>query len=88
MCSSSTGIVADLLVRFALERKKVLPFGWAPRILVQCGVPFVEIWDVLHEMYESHVRFRIRLVFPSRVCTLLLQHLKLNTESLILNALY
>ncbi|THV07704.1 nucleoporin [Dendrothele bispora CBS 962.96] len=47
--------VADLLVRFSLERKEVLPFGWAPRILVQCGVPFSETWDVLHEMYESHV---------------------------------
>lgn len=42
-------------MRFSLERKKVLPFGWAARILVQCGVPFAEIWDVLHEMYESHV---------------------------------
>ncbi|KAF5374778.1 hypothetical protein D9758_000357 [Tetrapyrgos nigripes] len=48
-------IVADLLVRFSLERKERLPFGWAPRILVQCGVPFGEIWDVLHEMYESHI---------------------------------
>ncbi|KAJ7596975.1 nucleoporin [Mycena floridula] len=47
--------MSDLLVRFALERRDVLPHGWAPRILVQCGVPFVEIWDVLGEMYESHV---------------------------------
>ncbi|KAJ7092652.1 nucleoporin [Mycena epipterygia] len=47
--------IATLLVRFSLANKGVLPFGWAPRILVQCGVPFPEVWDVLHEMYESHV---------------------------------
>ncbi|KAJ7492694.1 nucleoporin [Mycena latifolia] len=47
--------VATLLVRFSLANKGTLPFGWAPRILVQCGVPFPEVWDVLHEMYESHV---------------------------------
>lgn len=43
------------MVRFALNHKGVLPYGWAPRILVQCGVPYVEIWDVFHEMYESQV---------------------------------
>ncbi|KAE9408173.1 nucleoporin [Gymnopus androsaceus JB14] len=48
-------LVADLLVRFSLERKDVLPSGWAPRILVQAGVPYVEIWDAFHEMYESHI---------------------------------
>ncbi|KAJ7125656.1 nucleoporin [Mycena crocata] len=47
--------IATLLVRFSLSHKGPLPFGWAPRILVQCGVPFSEVWDVLHEMYESHV---------------------------------
>ncbi|KAJ7103618.1 nucleoporin [Mycena belliarum] len=47
--------VATLLVRFSLANKGALPFGWAPRTLVQCGVPFPEVWDVLHEMYESHV---------------------------------
>ncbi|KAJ7706259.1 nucleoporin [Mycena rosella] len=47
--------IATLLVRFSLANKGTLPFGWAPRILVQCGVPFPEVWDVLHEMYESHV---------------------------------
>ncbi|KAF8213123.1 nucleoporin [Mycena galopus ATCC 62051] len=47
--------VATLLVRFSLANMGKLPFGWAPRILVQCGVPFPEVWDVLHEMYESHV---------------------------------
>lgn len=34
-----------------------MPYGWAPRILVQCGVPHPEVWDILHEMYESQVRF-------------------------------
>lgn len=47
--------IATLLIRFALNHKGVLPYGWAPRILVQCGVPFLAIWDVLHEMYESQV---------------------------------
>ncbi|KAJ6575033.1 nucleoporin [Mycena capillaripes] len=47
--------IATLLVKFSLANKGALPFGWAPRILVQCGVPFPEVWDVLHEMYESHV---------------------------------
>ncbi|KAJ6519744.1 nucleoporin [Mycena sanguinolenta] len=47
--------IATLLVRFSLANMGTLPFGWAPRILVQCGVPFPEVWDVLHEMYESHV---------------------------------
>ncbi|KAI0670007.1 nucleoporin [Trametes maxima] len=47
--------VASLLVRFALAHKGDLPFGWAPRILVQCGVSYPEVWDILHEMYESQV---------------------------------
>ncbi|KAF8846309.1 nucleoporin [Paxillus ammoniavirescens] len=47
--------IATLLVTFSLRNKSQLPKGWAPRILVQCGVPHAEIWDVLHEMYESHV---------------------------------
>ncbi|KAK0208086.1 nucleoporin [Desarmillaria ectypa] len=48
-------LMADCLVRFSLERKGVLPYGWAPRVLVQCGVPFVEIWEILNGMYESHI---------------------------------
>lgn len=48
-----SGHVASLLVRFALANKDVVPYGWASRILVQCGVPYGEIWDLLHEMYES-----------------------------------
>jgi len=47
--------IAMLLVRFSLVHKGSLPYGWAPRILVQCGVPFTEIWNVFHEMYESQV---------------------------------
>ncbi|KAK2461979.1 hypothetical protein APHAL10511_006442 [Amanita phalloides] len=47
--------VAMLLVRFRLTRKDELPYGWAPRTLIQCGVPYAEAWDVLHEMYESQV---------------------------------
>ena len=48
--------IASLLVRFALAHKGEIPYGWAPRILVQCGVPYPEVWDILHEMYESQVR--------------------------------
>ncbi|PIL32067.1 transporter [Ganoderma sinense ZZ0214-1] len=47
--------VASLLVRFALAHKGELPYGWAPRILTQCGVPYPEVWDILHDMYESQV---------------------------------
>jgi len=47
--------IASLLVRFALAHKDSVPFGWAPRILVQCNVPYPEVWDVLHEMYESQI---------------------------------
>ncbi|KAL0578729.1 hypothetical protein V5O48_003285 [Marasmius crinis-equi] len=48
-------LVSDLLVRFALERKQDLPNGWAPRILRQCNVPFVEIWQIFHDIYDSHL---------------------------------
>lgn len=50
-----TGYISGLIVRFTLSHKDQLSHGWAPRILVQCGVPFKEVWDVLHEMYESQV---------------------------------
>jgi hypothetical protein len=50
-----TGHVANLLVRFALASDKALPAGWAPRTLIQCGVAYPEIWDILHGMYESQV---------------------------------
>ena len=43
-------------MRFALANKAAVPHGWAPRILIQCGVPFTDVWDVFHEMYESQVQ--------------------------------
>ena len=52
----AVGHIASVLVRYSLANKGDLPFGWAPRILVQCGVPYPEIWDILYEMYESQVR--------------------------------
>lgn len=55
LCEYVAGHIASLLVRFALAHKGELPYGWAPRILTQCGVPFPEVWDILHEMYESQV---------------------------------
>lgn len=61
MCSTLTwrshvGVIALLLVRFNLRKQGMLPYGWAPRILIQCGVPYQEVWDIFHEMYESQVR--------------------------------
>ncbi|EMD42139.1 hypothetical protein CERSUDRAFT_90739 [Gelatoporia subvermispora B] len=47
--------IAALLVRFRLANKDAVSYGWAPRILVQCGVPYHEVWDILHEMYESQI---------------------------------
>ena len=57
ICDMCTGHVANLLVRFALASDKVVPVGWAPRTLIQCGVAYAEIWDILHGMYESQVTF-------------------------------
>ncbi|KIY65128.1 nucleoporin [Cylindrobasidium torrendii FP15055 ss-10] len=48
-------IVAELLARFTLDHLDILPYGWTPRILIQCGVPYFEIWDILNGMYESHI---------------------------------
>ncbi|KAF8898825.1 nucleoporin [Infundibulicybe gibba] len=47
--------IASLLVRFTLANTSSLSPGWAPRTLIQCGVPFLEVWDIFHEMYESQV---------------------------------
>lgn len=49
------GHVASLLVRFMLANKGAVPYGWAPRILIQCGVPYADVWYILHDMYESQV---------------------------------
>ncbi|KAL4242212.1 non-repetitive/WGA-negative nucleoporin family protein [Abortiporus biennis] len=54
-CAFPMRHVASLLIRFSLANKGLLPYGWAPRILLQCGVPFPEVWDILHEMYESQI---------------------------------
>ncbi|KAI5836199.1 nucleoporin-domain-containing protein [Schizophyllum commune Tattone D] len=48
-------IVAQLLVRFRLNHKGQLEDGWPARILIDCGVPYAEIWDIFHEMYESQI---------------------------------
>jgi len=47
--------IALLLVRFHLGHTDVVPTGWVPRILIQCGVPYAETWDVLHQMYDSQI---------------------------------
>ena len=56
LCWVTVEHVASLLVRFGLAHKGDVPYGWASRILLQCGVPYPEVWDILHEMYESQVR--------------------------------
>ncbi|EAU93155.2 nucleoporin Nup157/170 [Coprinopsis cinerea okayama7 len=47
--------VSYLLVKFRLDNKGEVPSGWFCRLLVQSKVPFVEIWEILHNMYESQV---------------------------------
>ena len=64
LATRHTGHVANLLVRFALASDEVVPAGWAPRALIQCGVAYAEIWDILHGMYESQVRFIVLIYHP------------------------
>jgi len=47
--------IARLLVEFQLVNTDVVPPGWVVRVLARCGIPYVEIWDVFHQMYESQV---------------------------------
>ncbi|TFK41242.1 nucleoporin [Crucibulum laeve] len=47
--------VATLIVRFMLHNKTVVTSGWASKLLIDCNVPYGEIWEVFHEMYESQV---------------------------------
>lgn len=55
-----TGHVTILLVGYQLEHTDVIQPDWVPRTLLRAGVPFAEIWDVLHQLHDSHVR---RVVF-------------------------
>ncbi|KAI0004257.1 hypothetical protein BJV74DRAFT_881411 [Russula compacta] len=50
-----TGHIARLLVEFQLTNTDVVPAGWVVRVLARCGIPYVGIWDVFHQMYESQV---------------------------------
>lgn len=47
--------IARLLVEFQLANTDAVPPGWVVRVLARCSIPYVEIWDVFHQMYESHV---------------------------------
>jgi len=47
--------IARLLVEFQLANTDAVPSGWVVRVLAQCSIPYVEIWDVFHQMYESQV---------------------------------
>jgi hypothetical protein len=47
--------IARLLVVFQLANTDAVPPGWVVRVLARCGKPYVEIWDVFHQMYESQV---------------------------------
>ncbi|KIY50546.1 nucleoporin-domain-containing protein [Fistulina hepatica ATCC 64428] len=48
-------IAHQLMVQFCLDHKGEIPSGWAPRLFVQCGVPYSPIWDVFHVMYDRQV---------------------------------
>jgi hypothetical protein len=63
LATRRTGHVANLLVRFALASDETVLAGWAPRALIQCGVAYAEIWDILHGMYESQVRFIVLIYY-------------------------
>lgn len=52
----SSGYVSQLVVGFALANKANVESGWVSNLFEQCNVPHVEIWEVLHTMYESQVR--------------------------------
>ncbi|KAH9044824.1 nucleoporin [Lactarius pseudohatsudake] len=47
--------LAHLLVEFQLTNADAAPPGWAVRVLARCGIAYMEIWDVFHQMYESQV---------------------------------
>ncbi|PCH33730.1 nucleoporin [Wolfiporia cocos MD-104 SS10] len=47
--------IATLLQSFSINHKGEVPHGWAPRILIQCGVPYPEAWDIFNDMYEAQV---------------------------------
>jgi hypothetical protein len=51
----TTEHIARLLVEFQLDNTDVVPPGWVVRVLARCSIPYVEIWDVFHQMYESQV---------------------------------
>lgn len=42
-------------MRFSLANKAQVNSGWVSHLLIQCNVPYVEAWEVLHNMYESQV---------------------------------
>ena len=51
-----TEYITRLLVEFQLANTDAVPPGWVVRVLARCGIPYAEIWDVFHQMYESQVR--------------------------------
>jgi len=53
--SDESTLTAHLLVEFQLANTDAVPPGWVVLVLARCGIPYVEIWDVFHQMYESQV---------------------------------
>ncbi|EJD55558.1 nucleoporin-domain-containing protein [Auricularia subglabra TFB-10046 SS5] len=43
------------LERFALERAPNVPQGWVPRQLLEANVPYGDVFDIIHKLYESQV---------------------------------
>ncbi|KAH7104672.1 nucleoporin-domain-containing protein [Auriculariales sp. MPI-PUGE-AT-0066] len=43
------------LEQFALDRIPAVHSGWVPRVLLEAGVPFSQVFDILHKLYESQI---------------------------------
>src|SRR5260370_35778071 len=47
-----------MLEQYALEKQSSIPQGWAPRVLLNGGVPPADVFNVYRQMYESQVSKR------------------------------
>lgn len=57
--------IARLLVEFQLANTDAVQPGWVVQVLALCGIPYVEIWDVFHQMYESQVCVNTSFLEPN-----------------------
>ena len=47
--------MSKTLEDLSITNQNHVPPGWAPRVLRRAGIPFYEIFNELHRMYESQV---------------------------------